>query len=114
MPSLSLQQLDGLIKKYDQLQLMVLDEISLIVKRILKFTNLQLKSIKCVHTKFFGNLDVIIIGDFYQVQLIHDAGIFKINMNNIHSLTPNFWMKKIKCYELKQVMHQSDEQFINI
>jgi hypothetical protein len=23
-------------------------------------------------------------------------------------------MEKIKCYELKQVMHQSDEQFINI
>jgi len=23
-------------------------------------------------------------------------------------------MKKIKCYELKQVMRQSDEQFINI
>jgi hypothetical protein len=34
--------------------------------------------------------------------------------NNIDSLAPNFWMEKIKCYELKQVMLQSDEQFINI
>ncbi len=34
--------------------------------------------------------------------------------NNIDSLIPNFWMEKKKCYELKQVMHQSDEQFINI
>jgi hypothetical protein len=40
LPSLSLEWLDSLIKKYDQLQLMVLDEISLIGKRILKFTNL--------------------------------------------------------------------------
>ncbi len=67
-----------------------------------------------MHKKFFGNLDVIIIGDFYQVQVFHDAGISKINMNNIDSLTPNVKMEKIKCYELKQVMHQSDEQFINI
>jgi hypothetical protein len=67
-----------------------------------------------VHTKFFGNLDAIIIGDFYQVQLVHDVGFFKINMNNIDSLAPNFWMEKIKCYELKQVMCQSDEQFFNL
>jgi hypothetical protein len=66
---------------------MVLDEISFIRKRILKFTKLQLRSIKCGHTKFFGNLDVIIIGDFYQVQLICDARVFKINMNNIENLT---------------------------
>jgi len=35
-------------------------------------------------------------------------------MNNIDSLAPNFWMENIKCYELKQVMYHSDEQFINI
>jgi len=93
---------------------MVLDEIFLIGKRILKFTNLRLRSIKDVHTNFFRNLDVIIIGDFDQVQLVCDVGVFKINMNNIDNLTPNFWMEKIKCYELKQIMHQSDEQFINI
>jgi hypothetical protein len=32
----------------------------------------------------------------------------------MYNLTPNFWMEKIKWYELKQVMCQSDEQFINI
>jgi hypothetical protein len=29
-------------------------------------------------------------------------------------LAPNFWMEKIKGSELKQVMCQNDEQFINI
>ncbi len=67
-----------------------------------------------MHTKFFGNLEVIITSDFYQVQPIPDVRVFKINMNNIDNLTPNFWMEKIKCYELKQVTCQSDEQFINI
>jgi hypothetical protein len=32
--------------------------------------------------------------------------------NNNNSLISNFWMEKIKYYELKQVMHQNDEQFI--
>ncbi len=81
----------------------------MIGKRILKFIDIQLRSIKRVHTNFFGNLDVIIIGDFYQVQLVLDVGFFKINMNNIDSLAPNFWMEKIKCYELEQIMRQSDE-----
>ncbi len=58
---------------------------------------------------FFGNLNVIIIGDFYQVQLSNDARVFKTNMNNIDNLTPNIWMEKIKCYELNQVMHQIGE-----
>ncbi len=83
---------------------MVLNEIFLISKRILKFIELRLKSIKCVHKFFFGNLDVIITCDFYQVQLVHDVGVFKINMNNVDSLTPNVWMENIKCYELKEIM----------
>jgi len=67
-----------------------------------------------MHTNVFGNFDVIIIGVFYQVQLVRDARAFKTNMNNIDSLTPNFWMENIKYYELKQVMHRHVEQFINI
>jgi len=67
LPSLKLEQLDNLIKKYDQLQLIVLNEISLIGKTILKFIDPQLRSIKCIHTKVFGNLDVINPREFYQV-----------------------------------------------
>jgi hypothetical protein len=62
-----------------------------------------------MHIIFFGYLNVIIIGDFYQVQLSHDVRVFKTSMNNIDNLTPNIWREKIKCYELNQVMHQSDE-----
>jgi len=114
LPSLDSKWLDNLIKRYEQLQLIILDEISLIGKRILKFIDLWLRSIERVCTKFFGNLDVIIIRDFVQVKLVCDVGVFKTNTINIDSLAPNFWMEKIKCHELKQAMCQSDEQFINI
>ncbi len=67
LPSLSSKWLNNLVKKYDQLQLIILDEILLIGKRILKSIDLWLRSIKRIHTNFFGNLDVIIIAYFYQV-----------------------------------------------
>jgi len=52
LQSLNLEQLDNLVKKYDQLKLIVLNEISLIRKIILKFIDFQLRSIKCIHIKF--------------------------------------------------------------
>ncbi len=58
LPSLSLEWLDNLVKKYDQLKLIILDEISLIGNIILKFIDLWLRSIKPIHTKFFGNPSV--------------------------------------------------------
>ncbi len=36
-------------------------------EKILKLIDFRLSSIKHIHTKFFGNLDVIIMGDFNQV-----------------------------------------------
>ncbi len=59
LPSLCLERLDNLIEKYDQLQLIALEEISLIGKKILKFVDFLLTPIKHVHPKFFGNFDVI-------------------------------------------------------
>jgi hypothetical protein len=41
----------------------------------------------------FSFSDVIITWDFYQVRVVHDARVFKINANNINSLAPNFWMQ---------------------
>jgi hypothetical protein len=47
------------------LEVIILDEISIIGKIILKFIDLRLRSIKHIHTNCFGNFDVIIIKDFY-------------------------------------------------
>jgi len=83
--------------------------MSSINKRILKFIDLWLRSIKCIRTKFFWNLDIIIVEYFYQVQPICDTKFFKNNINNIDSLDPNFWKEKIKCIETRdaKVMNNS-------
>jgi hypothetical protein len=45
----------------------MLDEISRKEKKIIKFIDMQLRSIKHAHNKFFRNFDIIIIGDYYQI-----------------------------------------------
>jgi hypothetical protein len=54
------------------------------------------------------------IGDFYQTSSIQNLWIFKLKTNALNILGTNFWQGNMKCYELKQVMHQNDLEFINI
>jgi hypothetical protein len=58
---------------------MVLDEISMVGNIILKFVDQNLRSIKCMHTNYFGNLaylNIIITSDFYQTQPILDTSVY--------------------------------------
>jgi hypothetical protein len=54
---LSLEKLDFLSKTYDQLQLLVLDEVSFIGSRIFSFIDLCFRSIKHAHNHFFGEYE---------------------------------------------------------
>ncbi len=64
--SLLTEMFDSLSKTYDELQLLVLDEVSLMSSIIFSFINLHFRSIKHTHNHLFGNMDVIITGDLYQ------------------------------------------------
>jgi ATP-dependent DNA helicase PIF1 len=70
---LSKEMLDTLPKLYDELQLVFIDEASLIESRFLYFIDNRLRNIKHVHTKYFGNIDMIFYGDLYQMQPIQDS-----------------------------------------
>ena len=58
-------------------------------------------------------IDVINKGDFFQIQHVRDSVVFKNTNESMDDLAEDFWLDKIKCYELNQVMRQS-EQFIDI
>ena len=61
---LSMEMLDTLSKLYDELQLVFIDEASLIGSRFLYSIENRLIIIKHVHTKYFGNIDMILCGIF--------------------------------------------------
>jgi hypothetical protein len=72
LQSFSTKRLNSLLKTYDELQLLVLDEVSFIGSRIYFFIDLCFKSIKHKHNHFFGNMDVIITSDLYQAPHVRD------------------------------------------
>ncbi len=66
-----------LIKKYDQLQLVMMDEISLVGNKMLTYIDHRLRVIKQIHNQFMGGFDIILTRDLYQAPLVQDSWIFK-------------------------------------
>ncbi len=114
LPSLTSKNLNILSKTHSDFNLLVLDEISFIGNKIFSFIDYRLRAIKRTYHHFFGNLDIIIIGDLHQVPLTRDSWVFKPKWNSLNCLAKNFWFNHIWCYELHQVMQQTYEQFVNI
>jgi hypothetical protein len=56
----------------------------------------QLKAIKHIQNNFFGVLDVIMLGDFYQTLPIKDCWVFYSLNVSINALTPNLWKNNVK------------------
>jgi hypothetical protein len=102
------EKLDTLIKTYDQLWLLVIDEISLIGNRMLNFIDCRSHVIKQVHNQFMGGLDVIMTNDFYQAPPIWNSCIFKPKKNGFNILITKFWHENVKCHELHQIMWQKN------
>ncbi len=92
----------------------MLVEVSFIGSRIFSFIDLCFRSIKHAHNHFLGNMNVIITCDLYQTPSIGDKWVFQRRFDNIDALGINFWLDCICCFELLQIMHQSDDQFIEI
>jgi len=111
---LSKEMLDTLSNLYEELQLVFIDEASLIGIRFLYSINNELRSIKHVQTKYFGNIDMIFCGDLYQAQPIQDSLIFEQPILNMETVTHDLWRDNIKFFDLHTTMHQTDEIFIAI
>jgi hypothetical protein len=114
LQSLSTERLNSLLKTYDELQLLVLDEVSLIGNKIFSFLDLHVRSIKHAHNHFFGNMDVIITNNLYQAPLVQDNWVFQRKFDNTDALANNFSLNHIHCFELTQVMCKIDDQFIEV
>jgi hypothetical protein len=67
-----------------------------------------------VHTKYFGNIDMIFCGDLYEAQPIQDSLIFEQPMVNMKTVMRDFWRDNIKCFKLHTTMCQTNETFIAI
>jgi hypothetical protein len=102
--NLSSDSLNKLTCRYEQLQHVVIDEISLVGVIIFNVINNKLRSIKNIQNNFFGGIDVIMRSDFFQAPPMKDSCFFQNIKDNVNALTPNFWQTYVQCYELNKVM----------
>ncbi len=112
LPKFSSNSLNKFTCQYEQSQLVVINEISLVGARMFNAIDNRLRSIKHIQNNFFGGVDVIMTIYFFQAPPMKNSWIFQNIKNNVNALTPNFWQTYVQCYKLNKVMQQSDMVFI--
>lgn len=110
---LSAEKLDALSIHYKNLQLAVFDEVSLIGLNRATMADSRLRSIKHIHDKPFGGLDIIMCGDLCQASPVCDNWIKKKKEGILAEIAPTYWHTYPRCYEFATTMRQTNQQFID-
>ena len=59
--------------------------------------------------KTFGNLQVIVVGDFFQMAKVRDSYVFKDGFKDYGPLSTNLWKDHFYVYTLTVIMQQKDK-----
>ena len=112
------QQAKDLPWKFENTRLMVLDEVSMIGSNLFSKISLRLQEILSLlpSWKFrsFGGLDMLLLGDFFQLPPVLDRYIFLNSTlrGRCEALSKNHYEDNVCCYVLKEKMRsQEDSSF---
>ena len=100
------------------LQQITVDEISMVGTQIFNLMNSHCSMVKykCAEDKDFGNINVLAVGDLYQLTPVMQTEMYKKNYKDakcVNDLAPNLW-DKFLLHELTQVMWQKDRDFADM
>ena len=107
---LSFERINTLRNAWQNVRLLIIDEISMVGNRMLHTINLRLQQVRGTSTPF-GGLPVLVFGDLYQLRPVMDGWIFEALQNRLAALAPSVW-RQFSLYELHTVMRQRDQIFI--
>jgi DNA replication protein DnaC/predicted peroxiredoxin len=103
-------QLNSLQAKLSNLQLLIIDEISMVNRRVLHCIHKRLKQVKRISmndkTAYFGNVSVLAVGDMYQLPPVKACSLIVPNREEGIDL----WHDLFKIVELDEIMRQKDDQ----
>ncbi|XP_062589598.1 uncharacterized protein LOC134251227 [Saccostrea cucullata] len=89
------------------LQILVIDEISMVYKRLLYYVHERLVQIKKCKEPF-GGISVIAVGDFYQLPPVKQRKEERLYKDN--ALYPvDYWLDFFKVVELSEIMRQRED-----
>lgn len=87
----------------------IIDEFSMVGKRMLDFINLRMQEI-CGNQKNFGGMNILLVGDLFQLKPVKDSWIFEDNSGPYDVLTGNLFKDNFEVFELTEIMRQKEDQ----
>ncbi|XP_062602075.1 uncharacterized protein LOC134263710 [Saccostrea cucullata] len=101
------QSLSEMRVQLGDLQILVIDEISMVYKRLLYYVHERLVQIKKCKEPF-GGVSVIAVGDFYQLPPVKQRKDERLYKDN--ALYPvDYWVDFFKVVELSEIMRQRED-----
>ncbi|XP_078677726.1 uncharacterized protein LOC144914113 [Branchiostoma floridae x Branchiostoma belcheri] len=105
---LSDQNLHQMRYTWSEVKFFLVDEISMCGYFTFQQINQRLNEIMNTPDEYFGNLNVILIGDFYQLKPVNQPYVFATDEHNPPIL--HLWRDLFKLYELQTNVRQSGDQ----
>ncbi|XP_062618787.1 uncharacterized protein LOC134280394 [Saccostrea cucullata] len=96
--------LNTLRAKYENLKLIIIDEISMVDHKLLTYVHGRLTQIK-QSKKVFGNVAVLAFGDFYQLPPVKASPLYKVK----ESVMVDLWNPLFSKATLTEIMRQKDD-----
>ena len=73
------------------------------------YMHLQLQEIKSNNLPF-GGVNIIAVGDLYQLKPVMGQFIFEVYKTNCGPLATNLWTEHFKIFELDEIMRQKEDK----
>ncbi|XP_062567926.1 uncharacterized protein LOC134230168 [Saccostrea cucullata] len=106
--SLHSDELNTFRTKYQNLKVIIIDEISMVGNRSLALIDSRLQLLTGIK-KPFGGISIIAVGDFFQLKPVMDRWIFQDLNHDAQVLASNLWKEHFSIFELDEIMRQKDD-----
>ncbi len=98
------EKISTLRSKLGQLQILIIDEVSMVSQKLLCYIHGRLRQIKqCRNQTPFGNVSILAVGDFYQLPPVKAKSLYHSNV------ICDLWSDNFKIVELKEIMRQKED-----
>ncbi len=103
------EKLNSLRVQYCDLQLLIIDEISMVDHNLLAYIHGRLRQIKQTgDLSPFGNVSVVAVGDFFQLPPVKGKALY------VDDVSVNLWSSLFSVVELKEIVRQKDQVFAEL
>ena len=94
--------------KLKSLQMVIIDEISMVGNSMILHISKRLQQITGV-SKPFGGLTVLAFGDLYQLPPVGQSPVYELPADKFERLFGSIWVRNFKAVELTEVMRQKED-----